>query len=247
MTSRGRLYPIAFFAFAVALLEIAVRALHVPEYLLPSPVASLARIDLGVMGHLLTTLEEAVLGFLLANALALVSAIVFVRFPIVEQCLFPLAVGLKTTPLAALAPLLVIWLGTGLASKVAAAVLISFFPTLVNGVKGLKAIEPEARELFECYRASVFETFRYLRLPNALPYVLSGLKISTSLAVVGAIVGEFVGASRGLGYLVLVSSYHMDTPMMFAAVFCAAGIGLGMIWFVGAVERRVVFWQRVES
>jgi NitT/TauT family transport system permease protein len=247
MMTRARAYPLAFFAFAVALWEASVRVLHVPEYLLPSPVASLMRVDGDVLGHLLTTLEEVVIGFFLANVLALATAVIFVRFPVVEQCLFPLAVGLKTTPLAALAPLLVIWLGTGLWSKVAAAVLISFFPTLVNGVKGLKAIEPEARELFDCYRASAFETFLHLRMPNALPYVFSGLKISTSLAVVGAIVGEFVGASRGLGYLVLVSSYHMDTPTMFAAVFCAAGIGLGMFWLVGAVERRVVFWQRVES
>jgi NitT/TauT family transport system permease protein len=247
MNSRARAYPVLFFAFSLALWEAAVRSFHVPEYLLPAPSASLARIDLDLVGHVLATFEEAALGFLIANTLAFASAVVFVHVPLVEQCLFPLAVGLKTTPLAALAPLLVIWLGTGLWSKVAAAVLISFFPTLVNGVKGLKAIEPEARELFECHHASALETFWHLRLPNALPYVMSGLKISTSLSVVGAIVGEFVGASRGLGYLVLVSSYHIETPTMFAAVFCAAGIGLVMFWLVGAVERRVVFWQRVES
>jgi NitT/TauT family transport system permease protein len=117
----------------------------------------------------------------------------------------------------------------------------------VSAVKGLKTIEPEARDLFDCYHATTFETFWHLRLPSSLPYVLSGLKISTSLAVVGAIVGEFVGASRGLGYVVLVSSYHMETPTMFAAVFCAAAIGLSMFWIVGAAERRIVFWQRSDS
>ena len=153
---------------------------------------------------------------------------------------------MKTTPLAALAPLLVIWLGTGLWSKVAAAVLISFFPTLVNSVKGLKTVEQEAKELFACYGATPLETFWHLRLPASLPYVLSGLKISTSLAVVGAIVGEFVGASRGLGYVILVSSYHMDTAAMFAGVFCSAAIGLLMFWTIGLAERHFVFWQRLD-
>jgi NitT/TauT family transport system permease protein len=247
MSTRATLYPFLFFAFVIAVWEGCVRAFGVPEYLLPAPSSSLARIDVDMLGHLATTFKEAALGFAIANVAAFAAAVVFVHCPPVERCLFPLAIAMKTTPLAALAPLLVIWLGTGLWSKVAAAVLISFFPTLVNSVKGLKAIEPEARELFDCYHANALEMFWHLRLPNSLPYVLSGLKISTSLAVVGAIVGEFVGASRGLGYVVLVSSYHMETPTMFAAVFCAAAIGLAMFWLVGAVERRVVFWQRVDS
>jgi NitT/TauT family transport system permease protein len=247
MSSRAQIYPLLFFAFTLATWEAVVRALHVPEYLLPTPSSSIARIDRDLLGHLLTTLEEAAIGFAIANTLSFLAAVLFVHCPVVEQCLFPLAVGMKTTPLAALAPLLVIWMGTGLWSKVTAAVLICFFPTLVSAVKGLKTIEPEARDLFDCYHATTFETFWHLRLPSSLPYVLSGLKISTSLAVVGAIVGEFVGASRGLGYVVLVSSYHMETPTMFAAVFCAAAIGLSMFWIVGAAERRVVFWQRIDS
>jgi NitT/TauT family transport system permease protein len=157
------------------------------------------------------------------------------------------AIALKTTPLVALAPLLVIWLGTGLWSKVAASVLICFFPVLVNSVKGLKTVEPEARELFATYGASRWELFWRLRFPMSLPYVLAGLKISTSLAVVGAIVGEFVGANKGLGYVVMLASYHMETPTMFAAIFCAAGVGLVMFWGVSAAERRIVFWQRVDE
>jgi NitT/TauT family transport system permease protein len=246
MSGRASVYPMVFFALALASWEGCVRVFHVPEYLVPAPSSCFARIDMALVGHMATTFEEAAIGFAIANALAFAAAVVFVHCPPIELCLFPLAVGMKTTPLAALAPLLIIWLGTGLWSKVAAAVLISFFPTLVNAVKGLKTVEPEARELFDCYGASAFETFVHLRLPNSLPYVLSGLKISTSLAVVGAIVGEFVGASRGLGYVVLVASYHIETPTMFAAVFCAATIGLAMFWIVGAAERRIVFWQRID-
>jgi NitT/TauT family transport system permease protein len=240
-------YPILFFVFLLAAWEILVRALRVPEYFLPPPSSAITSIDRALLGHTITTFCEAALGFTIANLLAFVSAILFVHFAPVERCLFPLAVAMKTTPLAALAPLLVIWLGTGLWSKVAAAVLISFFPTLVNGVKGLKTVEQEAKELFACYGATRLDIFWHLRLPSSLPYVLSGLKISTSLAVVGAIVGEFVGASRGLGYVILVSSYHMETASMFAGVFCSAAIGLAMFWGVGIAERRIVFWQRLDS
>lgn len=247
MSTRAALYPFLFFAFVIAVWEGCVRAFRVPEYLLPAPSSSLARIDVDMLGHMATTFKEAALGFAIANVAAFVAAVVFVHCPPVERCLFPLAIAMKTTPLAALAPLLVIWLGTGLWSKVAAAVLISFFPTLVNSVKGLKAIEPEARELFDCYHAKALETFWHLRLPNSLPYVLSGLKISTSLAVVGAIVGEFVGATQGLGYLIMISSSHLETDTLFSAIFAAALAGIIVFQVLGWIERRVVFWQSVES
>jgi NitT/TauT family transport system permease protein len=247
MSSRQWLYPLGFFGLVVMAWQGAVLFFHVPEYLLPAPSAAARQLDVGLLGHAWTTLTEAFLGFLLANLLAFVTAVAFVYCPPLERSVFPFAIALKTTPLVALAPLLVIWLGTGLWSKVAASMLICFFPTLVNSVKGLRSIEPEAAELFATHGASSFETFLRLRLPSSLPYVLSGLKISTSLAVVGAIVGEFVGASEGLGYVVLVSSYHMETPAMFAAVACSAAIGLVMFWSVGLLERRLVFWQKVDA
>jgi NitT/TauT family transport system permease protein len=246
MRWRNLLAPLGSFAVVIALWQGAVVFLHVPEYLLPAPLAAVEQIDLTLLGHAWTTFVEALLGFLLANLLAFLTAAAFVYWPPLERSFFPLAIALKTTPLVAVAPLLVIWLGTGLSSKVAASVLICFFPTLVNSVRGLRSVEPEALEFFATRGASAFETFQRLRLPSSLPYVLSGLKISTSLAVVGAIVGEFVGASRGLGYVVLVSSYHMETPTMFAAVACAASIGLVMFFAVAAVERRLVFWREVD-
>ena len=239
-------YPVGVFVLVIALWQGAVLCFHVPEYLLPAPFAAAKEVDLALVGHAWTTFVEALLGFTLANVLAFLTAAAFVYFPPLESSFFPFAIALKTTPLVAVAPLLVIWLGTGLWSKVAASVLICFFPTLVNSVKGLKSVEPEALEFFATRGASSFETFLRLRLPSSLPYVISGLKISTSLAVVGAIVGEFVGASQGLGYVVLVSSYHMETPTMFAAVACSAAIGLAMFWGVAALERRLVFWQKVD-
>jgi NitT/TauT family transport system permease protein len=246
MNAKNVLYPLGFLVVVVCAWQAAVRFFAVPEYLVPAPSAIAGAFDATLLKHAATTFGEALLGFLGANVLGLLAAIAFVYCPPLERSLFPFAIALKTTPLVALAPLLVIWLGTGLASKVVASMLICFFPTLVNGVKGLKSIEREAGELFATYRATPFETFWRLRLPTSLPYVLSALKISTSLAVVGAIVGEFVGANQGLGYLVLISSYHMETPTMFAAIICAAAIGLLLFWTVGFVEARLVFWQKVD-
>jgi NitT/TauT family transport system permease protein len=125
--------------------------------------------------------------------------------------------------------------------------LICFFPILVNSVKGLKAIEHEAWELFSTYKGTKWDIFWKLRLPTSLPYVMSALKISSSLAVVGAIVGEFVGANKGLGYVVLVSSYHLETPAMFSAIFASAACGLLMFWSLSWLEKKVIFWQRADE
>jgi NitT/TauT family transport system permease protein len=247
MRASARIYPLALLTALLLVWEVAVRRLHIPAYLLPTPSAAGREVNRELLGHAWVTFYEAGLGFVLANVLAFLAAVLFVHCPPVEKTLFPLAIALKTTPLVALAPLLVIWFGSGLWSKVAASVLICFFPVLVNSVKGLKTVEPEARELFAAYGASAWELFWRLRLPASLPYVLAGLKISTSLAVVGAIVGEFVGANEGLGYVILLASYHLETPAMFSAIFCAAAIGLAMFWAVGFAERKIVFWQRVDQ
>jgi NitT/TauT family transport system permease protein len=167
----------------------------------------------------------------------------FVRFATLEQGLFPIAIAVKTTPIVAIAPLLVIWLGTGWWSKIVAVILICFFPVLVNAVKGLKAADTEYRELFQTLGASRAQEFRKLRIPYCLPYLFSALKISSSLAIVGAIVGEFVGATQGLGYLIMVSSAHLETATLFAAIVAAALAGITMFYIIGWTEERVIFWH----
>jgi NitT/TauT family transport system permease protein len=141
------------------------------------------------------------------------------------------------------APLLVIWLGTGWWSKIVAVILICFFPVLVNAVKGLKAADVEYRELFQTLGASRAQEFRKLRIPYCLPYLFSALKISSSLAIVGAIVGEFVGATQGLSYLIMVSSAHLETATLFAAIAAAALAGILMFYVIGWTEERVIFWH----
>jgi NitT/TauT family transport system permease protein len=179
--------------------------------------------------------------------LAFAIATLFVRFHTLEAGLFPIAIAIKTTPIVAIAPLLVIWLGTGWWSKIVAAILICFFPVLVNTVKGLKAADLEYRELFDTLGASRAQEFRKLRIPFCLPYLFSALKISSSLAVIGAIVGEFVGATQGLGYLIIISSAHLETATLFSAIIAAAFAGITMFYAISFAERRLIFWSNGEA
>jgi NitT/TauT family transport system permease protein len=244
--NRAVLTPIAFILGLMVAWQALVAGFGIPEYLLPSPSIIIATVERSLLVEIAYTAGEALCGFLIASALAFVAAVLFVRFRTVEQGLFPLAITLKTTPIVAIAPLLVLWLGTGWWSKVAAAVLISFFPVLVNTVKGLKAPEADFHDLFRTMRAEPAQIFRKLRVPYCLPYFFSALKISSSLAIVGAIVGEFVGAEHGLGYLIIISSAHLETATVFQAIGAAALIGIAMFYFLEFVERRVVFWTTVE-
>jgi len=244
--NRAVFTPIAFILGLMLAWQALVAGFGIPEYLLPSPSVIIVTVERSLLVEIGYTAGEALCGFLLASVLAFVAAVLFVRFRTVEQGLFPLAITLKTTPIVAIAPLLVLWLGTGWWSKVAAAVLISFFPVLVNTVKGLKAPEADFHDLFRTMRAGPVQVFRKLRVPYCLPYFFSALKISSSLAIVGAIVGEFVGAEHGLGYLIIISSAHLETATVFQAIGAAALIGIAMFYFLEFVERRVVFWTTVE-
>ncbi len=239
--------PLAFGLLLLVAWQALVMILHIPEYLLPAPTAIAATFDRALAVSFAVTFVEAFAGFLIASVLAFAIATLFVRFRTLEDGLFPIAIAVKTTPIVAIAPLLVIWLGTGWWSKIVAAILICFFPVLVNTVKGLKAAHLEYRELFETLGASQGQEFRKLRIPYCLPYLFSALKISSSLAVIGAIVGEFVGATQGLGYLIIISSAHLETATLFSAIIAAAFAGIAMFYVIGFAERRLIFWSSGEA
>jgi len=239
--------PLAFAALVVAGWEISVRALRTPAYLVPRPSSLPSSLPPDIWSHLWVTAQEACLGFAIANAVAFAIAVACAQSRILERGLYPIAIALKTTPLVAVAPLLILWFGTGLPSKIVAAGLISFFPMLVNTIKGLGSVDADQRELFSALRANRWHVFRRLQLPTALPYVFAALKISTSLAVVGAIVGEFVGANVGLGFLILQASYHLDSAQLFVSIVFAALLGFTMFALVGAAEHFVVRWNRIEA
>ncbi|MEJ7785180.1 MAG: ABC transporter permease [Solirubrobacteraceae bacterium] len=237
--------PLLFAFGFVVIWGVLVAILDTPGYLVPAPWDLPAAIPVGFANHIWVTAQEVVLGFLVANVLAFVIAVLFVQNRLIERGMYPLAIALKTTPIVAIAPLLVLWFGTGLLSKVIAAGLISFFPMLVNTIRGLRAAEPEAHELFTALRASRRQTFLRLQMPTSLPFVFAALKISASLAVVGAIVGEFVGAKAGLGFVILQSSYNFQTAQLFVAIIAAAVLGIALFGIVALAERAVCRWERV--
>lgn len=243
--------PGAFFLLVVALWELTVRLGSVPPYLLPSPsgVLSVLTRDWQTLGlNALVTMGEAMAGFALGNAAGFMIGVLFSSWRVAEKAMYPYVIALKTTPILALAPLLVIWFGTGWLSKIIASALICFFPIVVNATRGLRAAQTEAVDLFRSLAASRLQTFLKLRLPTSLPYIFSALRISTSLSVVGAVVGEFVGAQQGLGYLILVSSYRFETEMMIAATIAAAIGGVAFFGLVVLLEALVVPWsQRIEE
>ena len=193
--------------------------------------------------HSLVTFAEAFSGFVMGSFLAFVLAVWFVHSEKASKALYPYAIVLKATPLIALAPLLVFWFGNGFSSKVVMAGLVAFFPVIVNGVKGLKTIDAEALDLFRSLSASRLQIFLKLRFPSSLPFLFSALKIAAILAVVGAIIGEFTGASEGIGFIITNSSYYLDTPLMFAGIVFAGASGLALFSLVSLLEKRVVFWE----
>ncbi len=187
---------------------------------------------------------EAVSGYLIANVLSFITAVIFVHSKTIEKGFYPYVIALKTTPILAIVPFLVLWFGIGITPKIITAALICFFPLLVNTVKGLKTIDDGAFDLFKSLFATKWQIFIKLRLPNSLPYIFPALKISATLAVLGAIVGEFIGANEGIGYVILISTYTLEATTTFAAIIMSALGGISFFWLVGFVEKRVVFWQK---
>lgn len=226
--------------------EVAVRVFDIPDFLIPAPSAALAKIVAHtgpMLRHSGTTLYETVLGYLLGIAFGVLSAIVIVYSVTLQRVIYPLIVLSQVLPKIAIAPILMIWAGYGTLSKVLIALLISFFPMVVSTVTGLRAVDSDLVDLARSLCASEFKIFRKIRFPSALPYLFVGLKLSVTLAVIGAIVGEFIGGSQGLGYLILSSNFQMDTAMMFAGLFLLSALGLGLFGIVVLLERVCIPWS----
>ncbi|MBI1779179.1 MAG: ABC transporter permease [Proteobacteria bacterium] len=243
---RERLLPVAA---VIALLLIwwwAVAYFGIRPFIAPSPVAVLkvlaARFDL-LMANLLPTAIEAVLGFLLGNLTAILIATVFVQKKLVEEAFFPIAVMINTIPVVAKAPILVLLLGNGMEPKIAIAALICFFPTLVNMTRGLRDVNPQALELMKVLSARQREIFFKLRVPNALPYLFSALKIAASTAVIGAIVGEWIGSNNGIGALIIQATYNFDSALLYATIVVGSTFSALFFGVISYIERRVVRWN----
>lgn len=224
--------------------QVLVTFFRVPVYLFPSPlevaVAWLGHWRL-ILANTAITFTEAFLGFLLANLISVGIAIIVSFFRSTEDLVMPLAIAIKTMPIIALAPLLVIWLGSGLASKVAAAMLVCFFPALVNVLEGVRNLDKKLLWLFRVFSASNFQLVEKLIIPGILPYLFAALKTSSSLAVVGALVGEFIGSNRGLGFIIISNYYNMNTRLVFAAILTSNVIGISFYYLLSYLEKLTSF------
>jgi NitT/TauT family transport system permease protein len=219
------------------------------RFLLPTPTAVLNRLlslaARGRLGHHVTvTLTEMGLGLLTGTCVALVLAYAVAHSRLVAYVLEPVIVTSQAVPIVALAPLLTVWFGPGLASKVVVCALIVFFPILVSVTAGLSSIDPSLRDLFRLLRASRSQELIHLEIPAALPAFLSGMKVGGTLSGMGAVVGEFVASTEGIGYLVKQGQNLYDIPMMFAAIFVLMALATTVYGLLSATEYFVVRWQR---
>lgn len=244
---RGQvLPPLVAIAVLVAVWDVAVRLTGVSPVLLPPPArvaSSLVKHAGQIAGHSLLTFFEALGGFLLATGGGVVSAVIFVMSPTLSRAMYPILVGVKMIPLIALAPLIVVWFGTGHASKVVMAALVAFFPILVNALKGLREVGQEFHEVFETLNASRWQVLWKLRLPSALGYIFAALRVAAVFAVIGAVVAEFIGASAGIGYFVKAASYYAATDRMLAGIVATAAVGGALYGGVLAVEQVSPRWK----
>jgi len=243
---RRRLLPVAGIGAALAIWAALVYLLKVPPFIAPSPLLVVktlyAKFDV-LMLNLLPTAIEAISGFLLGNITAILIATVFVHKKTMEEAFFPVVVVVNTIPVVAKAPILVLLLGNGMEPKIAIAALICFFPTLVNMVRGLESVNPQAMELMRVLSASKREVFFKLRLFNSLPYLFSALKISASTSVIGAIVGEWIGSTYGIGALIIQAMYNFDSAMLYATVIVGSVFSVVFFLAISFAERMVVRWQ----
>ncbi|HAJ34944.1 MAG TPA: ABC transporter permease [Chloroflexi bacterium] len=221
-----------------------------PPFILPSPALVWQKFLLmaatgSLLLHIGVTLLEIALGLLIGLSAAFALGYLLGKHRTLEHLASPYIVASQSIPIVAIAPLVVIWMGSGLASKVAVTALITFFPALIATIVGIRSVDPDLHDLMHSLRASRSQLFWKLELPAALPIIFGGLKLSATLAVVGAVVGEFMGANAGLGYLVNLGRGLLDTPMMFVAILLLVVIAQALHFAVAALEARLLRWQRV--
>ncbi len=243
------LAPAALLLLLLAIWELAVRSLGVQPFILPAPSqVILTFVDnfTLLVGHGAVTLLEIVLGLLIGSIGGITLAILVFYSPLLDKALYPLIIGSQMIPVFAIAPLLIVWMGYGLWPKVTVAALISFFPLVVNVSDGLREPAAEAIDLFRSLGATRSQIFRKLRWPACLPTLFSGLKVSATLAVVGATIGEWVGSHQGLGFLMLQSNARLRMSLVFASILMLAILGLLLFGLLRIIEQRVVHWRAAQ-
>lgn len=245
----GWLVPLLALALGLLAWEVLVRLRDTPTWFIPRPTEvgrELIESRALIWRHTWTTLQEMLVGLLLAFVLGVGLAVAISASRLVERAVYPAIVASQAVPIIALAPILLIWFGYGMTPKVIVVVLTCFFPIVVSMVDGLRAADSDALALLRSMGASRWQIMRIVRVPAALPALFSGTRIAAAWSVIGALVGEWVGASSGLGYLMTRSASQFQTPRLYAAVFVAAALGITLFALVALAERVALPWRRAE-
>jgi NitT/TauT family transport system permease protein len=248
--ARDYLLPTGTLVAVLVLWEVAYRVFKIPRFIVPAPSAIIAvtwEWRFRLVEHTWVTLYETLAGFGLSIAVGVPLAVLIVYSPVLRNALYPLIVVTQSVPKVAIAPVLLLVLGHGEASKLVVAFLVAFFPIVVNTATGLAATPEELLDLSRSYRTSQLKTFVKVRFPMALPFFFSGLKVAITLALIGAVVGEFVGSDKGLGYIILSATSYWKADLAFGAIFLLSLMAIILFALVALVERIVCPWYAAEQ
>ncbi|MFI5957449.1 ABC transporter permease [Cryptosporangium sp. NPDC051539] len=240
-------YSVLVFVGLLVVWQVVVKVFDVSDILVPAPTAVADSLvdgfrDGSLVTQSIVTLKEILIGFGIAVGSALVSAVLITQFRTVERVLFPLLILTQTIPKVAMAPLLIVWFGIGISSKVLTVALIAFFPLLINAVLGFRSAAYEQVEMLRSFGASRMQVMRHLQIPSALPHIFAGLEVAVILSVTGAVVAEFVGSSEGLGYLIQASNFTLDVARTFAVIVVLSAIGIALHAIVVQLGKWLIFW-----
>ena len=246
------LYPTITVLVVLAIWHFSVIIFDVPDYILPTPKSVAQTLYFSfetgtIWRHIGYTLAATSIGYVIGCSLALILGAVLAESRTFEKFVYPLLVAIQATPKVALAPLILVWFGFGISSKVVLVVLICFFPLFVNTVVGIKRVDPDLVDACKAFSASRWYIFRYVKLPAAAGDIFAGLQIGVALALIGTVVGELVSSEAGLGYLIGSAAVNLNVSMMFAGVILLATIGVTGAQTVRWLHRKVVFWETARS
>jgi len=239
-------YPLGTIALATIVWAVVVRVFKIKPYIIPAPETVFQTfVDrFGLLSfHALPTLLETTSGLILSVIVGVPLAVAIVSSRSLERALMPLLVGSQCFPKVAIGPILIVWFGWGMLPKVLISFFISIFPIVIQTVLGLKSVERDEVDLIRTMSAKPLDVFVKIRVPNALPHFFAGLKVSVTLALIGAIVGEFIGADRGLGYLLQYANNELNTPLLFAAIVYLIGLGGALFLAVIYLEKLMIPWH----
>lgn len=240
---------VVFCFFAVW--ELSVYIFKIPEFILPSPLNALNHLflpqpdaDYHWFLHIRITILEIILGFIITSTIGVLLSIIINWWKPLKSLLLPLFIFINSLPLIAIAPIILLWMGYGIKTNILIAFLVSFFPVIINTSLGLNAVEDDLLDLVRYLHASKLQIFLKIRIPSSLPYIFSGFKISSTMVIVGVIVGEFIASDRGLGYVIINSQYTMDSPPIFAALILVSLAGEVLFGIVSLFEKLLMPWHK---